>query len=89
MGLVESRGPKPSLIDKASLSLFTSLRPMREHTITHRDACSLSSLKERHFEHFKGKGFPIKGPSWKTLILSLHFPTFLKKSVIERTRESS
>ena len=41
MGLVQSRGPKPSLRDKAGLGLFMNLRPMREHTITHKDACSL------------------------------------------------
>ena len=34
-GLGESRG-----------GLFMGLRPMREHAITHRDACNLSSLKE-------------------------------------------
>ena len=63
---------------------------MREYVITHRDACSLSSLIERgHFGHFKGKSFSIKGTLWKTLTLrSLHLPTFLKKSVIERERES-
>ena len=44
--LVESRGQKPSLRERVGLGLFMGLRPMREHTITHREACSLSSLKE-------------------------------------------
>ena len=47
MGLVESRGPKPSLRNKVGLGLFMGLRPMKEHVITNRDACSLSSLNER------------------------------------------
>ena len=34
-------------------------------------------------------GFPIKGPLSKTLILTIHLPTFLKRSVLKRTRESS
>ena len=46
-GLVESQEQKPSLRDKGSLSLFMGLRAMRKHAITHRDECSLSSLKER------------------------------------------
>ena len=33
--------------DKVGLGLFIGLRPMREHAITHRDGCSLSSLKEK------------------------------------------
>ena len=44
--LVESRDQKPSLRDKVGLGLFIALRAMREYAITHRDACSLSSLKE-------------------------------------------
>ena len=47
MGLVESQDQKPSLRNKVGLSLFMGLRPMRKHVITHGDACSLSSLKER------------------------------------------
>ena len=47
VGLVESWGQKPSLRDKAGLGLLISLRPMREHTIAHKDVCSLSSLIER------------------------------------------
>ena len=46
-GIVESRDQELSLRDKVSLGLFMSLRPIREHAITNRDACSLSSLKER------------------------------------------
>ena len=44
---VLGRHKNPSLRDKIGLGLFMGLRPMREHAITHRDACSLSSLKER------------------------------------------
>ena len=29
------------------MGLLIGLRPMREHAIMHKDACSLSSLKER------------------------------------------
>ena len=47
MRLVESQGPKPSLRDKVGLGLFMGLRPMREHVITHKDACNISSLIER------------------------------------------
>ena len=47
MGLVESRDQKPSLRYKAGLGLSMGLRPMREHAKTHKDACSLSSLKKR------------------------------------------
>ena len=47
MRLVESRDQKPLLRDKVGLGLFMGLRAMREHAIRHRDACSLSSLKER------------------------------------------
>ena len=47
MGLVESRVQRPSLRKIACLGLFFDLRPMKEHAIAHRDACSLSSLKVR------------------------------------------
>ena len=47
MGLVESKVQKPLLRESAILGLFMGLMHMREHTITHRDACSLSSLKEK------------------------------------------
>ena len=42
-------GSKDLTRDKVGLGLFMGLKPMREHTITHREACSLSSLKERCF----------------------------------------
>ena len=45
--LVESRDHKSSLRDKGGLGLFMGIRHMRLHAITHRDSCSLSSLKER------------------------------------------
>ena len=45
MGLVESQVGGPSLRESAGLGSFVGLRPMRKHAITHRDACSLSSLK--------------------------------------------
>ena len=45
MGLVESRVRRPSLREITGLDLFFSLRPVKEHANTHRDACSLSSLK--------------------------------------------
>ena len=47
--LVESCDQNPSLRDKEGLGLFMGLKPMREHTIMHRDSCSLSSLQERGF----------------------------------------
>ena len=47
MRLVESRDQKHSLRDKVRLGLFMGLRAMRDHTITHRDMCSLTSFKER------------------------------------------
>ena len=46
-GLVESRDQKLSLKDKVGLGLFTSLRHIRIPAITHRNVCSLSSLKKR------------------------------------------
>ena len=33
--------------ESVGLSLFMDLSPMREHVIMRRDACGLSSLKER------------------------------------------
>ena len=45
--LVESRDLKTSLRDKVGLGLVISLRAVREQVITHRNMCSLSSLKER------------------------------------------
>ena len=47
MGLVESQDQEPSLRDTKGLGLFMGLRAIREHAITHRDMCSLSSLKEK------------------------------------------
>ena len=47
MGFVEFWDQKPSLRDKVGLGLLMGLRAIREHTITHRDGSSLSSLKER------------------------------------------
>ena len=47
MGLVESRVRKPLLKEIADLGLFFGLRPMKEHVILYRNACSLSSLKVR------------------------------------------
>ena len=49
MGLVESWDQKPLLGDKVGLGLFMSLRHMRIHAIMHKDACSLSSCRERGF----------------------------------------
>ena len=46
-GLVESQDQKPSLKDKVGLGMFMGLRAIREHAITHIDACSLSSIKDR------------------------------------------
>ena len=46
MGLVESRVQRPSLRDSEVLGLFIGLRLMREDTMTHKDGCSLLSLKE-------------------------------------------
>ena len=48
MGLVESRVRRPSLREIACLGLFFGLRPMKEHAIAHRDACTLLSLKVRN-----------------------------------------
>ena len=50
-GLMESRDQIPSLRDNVGLVLFMGLRAMREHTITHRDECNLSSLKENGTIH--------------------------------------
>ena len=47
MGLVESRFLRPSLREIVGLGLFFGLRPVKEHAIMHRDACSLSFLKVR------------------------------------------
>ena len=47
MRLVKSQVRRPSLRESAGLGLFMGLRPMREQAIMHRDACNLSSLKER------------------------------------------
>ena len=47
MGLVESRVQRPLLREIIGLGLFFDLRPMKEHAITHRDACRLSSLMVR------------------------------------------
>ena len=49
MGFVESQDQNLPLRDKGGLGLVIGLRPMREHTIVHRDACSLSSLQEMGF----------------------------------------
>ena len=46
MGLVESQEYKSLVRDKEGLGLFMGLRHMRIYTITHRDVCSLSSLKK-------------------------------------------
>ena len=46
MGLGESRVRRTSLRASTGLGLFMGLRPMKEHAIMHKDACSLSSLKE-------------------------------------------
>ena len=45
--LVQSRDQNPSLRAKVGLGLFMSLRHMKIQAITHRDACNLSSHKER------------------------------------------
>ena len=39
MGLVESRLRRPSPKEITGLGLFFGLRPMKEHTIMHRDLC--------------------------------------------------
>ena len=44
---MESWVQRPLLRDSTGLGLFMGLRPIREHAITHKDACSLSSLIER------------------------------------------
>ena len=67
------------------------LRPVREHAITHMDARSLSSLKERGtLDISRARVFPIKGPLWKTLMLSLHsFAHFSQERVLLSYRECS
>ena len=40
-------GHSPLLREIAGLGLFLGLRPIRKHTLTHKDACSLSFLKVR------------------------------------------
>ena len=45
--LMEPWDQKPLQRGKVSLGLFTGLRAITKHAIMHRDACSLSSLKER------------------------------------------
>ena len=53
MGIVEYQVQRPSLREIVGLGLFFGLRPLNEHVIAYRDACSLSSLKVRgHFRHF-------------------------------------
>ena len=47
MRLVESQDQMSSLRNIVGLGLFMGLRAMREHAITHRDACNLSFLNER------------------------------------------
>ena len=77
MGLVESWVRRPSPRVSTSLDLTMGLRPIREHVIMHRDACILSSLKERDtLDIFMSLGFPIKGPLWKTLTRLSHFAHF-------------
>ena len=49
MVIVESWDQNLSLRVKTGLGLLMGLKIMRELTITHRDACSLSSLQERGF----------------------------------------
>ena len=44
---MESQDQKSSLRDKAGLVLVTGIRPMREHVISYKDECNLSSLRER------------------------------------------
>ena len=44
-GLVKSWDQEPSLRDKRGLGLFMGCKHMKIYTITHRDVCSLSSLK--------------------------------------------
>ena len=47
-GLVESWKQESLLRDREGLGLIMGLRAIREHVITHRYVCSLSSLKERN-----------------------------------------
>ena len=46
-GISGITGLKALLRESVGLCLFMGLRPTREHAITHRDVCSLSSLNER------------------------------------------
>ena len=57
MRLVESRVRRPSLREITGLGLFFGLRPEKEHTIMHRDACSLSSFKVRGILDISKEGF--------------------------------
>ena len=64
--LVESLDQKPLLRDKVGLGLFMGLRAMREHTIKHRDAWSLPSLKERSTLHIsRARVFLINRTLWR------------------------
>ena len=60
---------------------------MKEHTITHMDACSLSSLMARGIlDTLTSQGSPIKVYLWKTLTMEGHFVLFSHRSVQESLR---
>ena len=77
MGLVESQDQKHSLRDKGDLGLFMGLRNMRIHSIMYRDACSLSSLKNRGiFDISRARVLLYKEVYGETLTLSQFSPHF-------------
>ena len=83
---MESQDQKPLLRDKVGLILFMDLRLIREHTIMHRDACSLSSLKEMGPWIFQGQGFSYKMTFMENPKAKPSFAYFFKKSVLELER---
>ena len=88
MGLVDSRDQRPLLREKADLGFFFGLWPMREHTIKHGDACTLSSLKERGTIDIHGVGFSYKRTFMENPNKTKPFCSLLSRRVFLRDRES-
>ena len=87
MGLVKPQDQKPSLRDKVGLGLFMGLRPMREHTITYRDACSLSSLREMGFlDISRARVSLINRTLWRNPNLKSFLAHISQESVLECER---
>ena len=87
---MESRDSKPSLRDKVGLGLFMGLRLMKEQAITHRGACSLSSLKKRATLDILRQGFSYKRTFMKNLNpKKKSLAHFSQKECLKRERESS